>query len=352
MANLRDLREEIKEVQRDREFNLRCKISSSQYQILECVRAKNVDKLKSIINKGESPNFRTDSGDTLLHIVAAMGYSKAANEILRTLVYLDMPLDTADRFGQTPLHIAAERSLEMVKVLLEAGASVNLEDNAGRTALMHVCSCSSEEALPIVHCLLDRNANIFYQDQDGHTALHCLCLSRQKMAVKVEIAYKLLYAGLSATVPDKTGKMALCHELSSALKPRFKNPKAQQTTLLIRILVKAGSNFNPKSNQHKAFVKHVLNLYSDSYHLHILNEFEPVLSLTAVHKLLPIIPKDDENYQQLVKMLRRLSHGIQTLKFMCRNALRTELKGKVLIKVDYLPLPRTLKQYVLLEDES
>jgi ankyrin repeat protein len=44
---------------------------------------------------------------------------------------MDMPLDVSDRFGQTPLHIASERSLEMTTVLLEAGASVNLEDNAG-----------------------------------------------------------------------------------------------------------------------------------------------------------------------------------------------------------------------------
>lgn len=52
-------------------------------------------------------------------------------EMLRTLVYMDMPLDATDRFGQTPLHIAAEKSMEMVTVLLEAGASVNIEDNAG-----------------------------------------------------------------------------------------------------------------------------------------------------------------------------------------------------------------------------
>lgn len=147
------------------------------------------------------------------------------------------------------------------------------------------------------------------------------------------------------------GKMALCHEISRALKPRHKNPKSQQTTPLIRVLVKAGSNFNPKSTQHRTFLKHVLNLYCDSYHLHLLNEFEPVLSLTSVHKLLEIIPNDDENYQQLVLSLTRKSCEIQTLKFMSRNAVRSELKGKILIKVDFLPLPRTLKNYVLLEDE-
>nr|XP_011419184.2 serine/threonine-protein phosphatase 6 regulatory ankyrin repeat subunit C [Crassostrea gigas] len=351
MAKLRDLREEIREVQRDRDFSLKCKISTSQYQILESVRAKNVEKFKSIVNRGESPNFRTDTGDTLLHIVVGMGCSKACMEMLRTLVYMDMPLDATDRFGQTPLHIAAEKSMEMVTVLLEAGASVNIEDNAGRTALLHACSSSCEEAVAIVHCLLDRNANIFAQDQDGHTALHCLCLSRLNMTTRIELAYKLLYAGLSATVPDKIGKMALCHEISRALQPRHKNPKSQQSALLIRTLVKAGSNFNPRSTQHRGFLKHVLNLYSDSYHVHLVNEFEPVLSLTSIKKLLEIIPDDDENYQQLVLSLRRISHKIQTLKFMSRNAVRTELKGKVLIKVDYLPLPRTLKNYVLLEDE-
>lgn len=37
------------------------------------------------------------------------------------------------------------------------------------------------------------------------TALHCLCLSRLNMTSRIELAYKLLYAGLSATVPDKIG---------------------------------------------------------------------------------------------------------------------------------------------------
>ena len=66
----------LQEVQRDPEFSLRCKISSSQYQILESVRSKNVERFKAIINRGESPNFRTDTGDTLLHIVVSMGQSK------------------------------------------------------------------------------------------------------------------------------------------------------------------------------------------------------------------------------------------------------------------------------------
>ena len=42
-------------------------------------------------------------------------------------------LIVSDRFGQTPLHLAAERSSETVRILLEAGANVDIQDNAGNT---------------------------------------------------------------------------------------------------------------------------------------------------------------------------------------------------------------------------
>jgi ankyrin repeat protein len=42
-------------------------------------------------------------------------------------------VDAADKFGRTPLHIAAEKSLDVVQTLLKAGANRQIRDKRGFT---------------------------------------------------------------------------------------------------------------------------------------------------------------------------------------------------------------------------
>jgi ankyrin repeat protein len=52
-------------------------------------------------------------------------------EILYILISFGCAVDTQDRFGETALHVAANKSAQNVQMLLDAGSPVNIQDNAG-----------------------------------------------------------------------------------------------------------------------------------------------------------------------------------------------------------------------------
>jgi hypothetical protein len=73
-------------------------------------------------------------------------------------------------YGLTALLAAAmwNNDVDVIEVLLEAGAEVNAKDNDGRTALMWaVRNCNTEA----VSALLDAGAGAKARDSDGKTAL-------------------------------------------------------------------------------------------------------------------------------------------------------------------------------------
>jgi ankyrin repeat protein len=84
---------------------------------------------------------------------------------------IDAGVDTKGRgeFGNTPLHLAAERgSVEIVQALLRAGAIVNANNRYGRTPL-HLAVCEGHVA--IVKILLKAKANVDAKDHNGETPL-------------------------------------------------------------------------------------------------------------------------------------------------------------------------------------
>ncbi|CAB9521794.1 Ankyrin repeat protein [Seminavis robusta] len=80
-------------------------------------------------------------------------------------------MDTqAGYFGSTQLHIAVSRGREKTAVLLlRAGASPNMRDESGDSALHLVCGPSGRSDL--VELLLGHGASINVQNRDGNTPL-------------------------------------------------------------------------------------------------------------------------------------------------------------------------------------
>lgn len=78
--------------------------------------------------------------------------------------------DEADNFGQTLLMKAAKAGNEwQVKMLLEAGANVNLSDKDGWTALMY--ASRYQEGLTVIDLLLGAGADIKTQNKYGSSAI-------------------------------------------------------------------------------------------------------------------------------------------------------------------------------------
>lgn len=71
--------------------------------------------------------------------------------------------------GDSPLIYAARRNeIEMVRLLLDAGADINYRNDRGETALM---TCSIRGTTELLTLLLERGSDVHAVDDNGHTVL-------------------------------------------------------------------------------------------------------------------------------------------------------------------------------------
>lgn len=115
--------------------------------------------------------------------------------------------------GWTPLMFACDRqdswaALEVVKLLLSAGAHVNLQHWQGATALMVALDAGSEA---VVALLLAARADVTLRDVQGGTALHVAC----KRGLHASAAL-LLAAGGDGSAQTVLGKTPLHYAVCGA----------------------------------------------------------------------------------------------------------------------------------------
>ena len=162
------------------------------------------------------------SGDTVLHLAAA-GHRV---EIARMLLAAGAdPLSAGSRRGSQPLHYAADgclqsphwnakRQVEMIRLLLNAGANIDAQDKNGATPLHRAVRTRCAAA---VNCLLDAGANPAIRNKPGSTAFHLAVQntgrggsgSEQARAAQREILQTFLNRGVSPTLKDARGKTVL-----------------------------------------------------------------------------------------------------------------------------------------------
>jgi hypothetical protein len=111
--------------------------------------------------------------------------------------------------GDTALHLAAAGyRVEIVRLLLAAGADPNAAANRRRSSPLHYAAdgfiispaWDSKRQVTTICCLLDQGANIHSQDKNGATPLHRAVRTRCAAAVRC-----LLRAGSDPTSRNKSG---------------------------------------------------------------------------------------------------------------------------------------------------
>lgn len=112
-------------------------------------------------------------------------------------------LNKVNRDGETPLMSAAwdEENLDVMRLLITAGADVNLVDESGESALSTACNEGNTEAAKL---LVEAGADVNVANDEGHTSLMSAVMWSDAELVEI-----LLKAGANLDAADDEGYTAL-----------------------------------------------------------------------------------------------------------------------------------------------
>jgi ankyrin repeat protein len=154
---------------------------------------QNLNLVRDLINLGII-NVQDEDGCTPLHWAAGEG----SVEIARILIDAGANVNVKDKEGNTPLHIAAnEGEPEIAILLINAKADLNVQDNLGWTPLHTTVYYGAEE---VAWMLIDAGAKLNVQSNIGYTPLHLAA-----SFWRVEIARMLIDAGADQTILNGDG---------------------------------------------------------------------------------------------------------------------------------------------------
>lgn len=138
--------------------------------LLAATHANNIEAAKRLIEAGADVNARDNIQDSPYLYAGARGHL----EILRLTLAHGADLKSTNRYGGTALIPASERGhVETVKTLIEAGVDVDHVNNLGWTALLEavILGDGGARQVQIVRLLVEAGAATGIPDKDGVTAL-------------------------------------------------------------------------------------------------------------------------------------------------------------------------------------
>jgi ankyrin len=126
----------------------------------------NIKMVEFLINKGADVNLQNKYGLTPLHVAASFSFY----EISKILIAAGADNKIFDHGGETALLVAAkEGDDEIVKLLIENGADINVEDILGWTILTVYVDYDDTK---MIEFALENGANKDYKNRFGNTALN------------------------------------------------------------------------------------------------------------------------------------------------------------------------------------
>ena len=150
-------------------------------------------------------------------------------EIVRVLLRAGADVNAANERGGTPLMFLRDNAtVDLVRELLSAGVKVNARDESGGTALMNAASQNKYE---VVKELIEAGAKFDLHDTEGRTALMFAATNEDSRIAKL-----LIDAGADINETDHDGKAALSMAAEQG------DPET------VKILISFNANVNSRDN--------------------------------------------------------------------------------------------------------
>ena len=148
------------------------------YALLRAIAGGSTDAAGDLLDQGADPDFRDDSGRTLLTIAAGDEYS--ANRT-RLLLRHGASVNLTGSDGDTALLVAADRyQPDTVRALFDYGADPKAADRDGNTALIRAAASKhswEEDRKPLIGILLKGGVDPAAKNRHGVTALMMLAFN-------------------------------------------------------------------------------------------------------------------------------------------------------------------------------
>ncbi|KAF2726472.1 ankyrin, partial [Polyplosphaeria fusca] len=171
--------------------------------LLSSIRHHNDSLFSMLLIEGQHfDEVDSDGRGVLWHIVES-GFSRMMP--LFKILELGLEPDVSDKFGETPLHCAVRsQSLDDATTFVRAGADVTRKLSDGTTVL-HLATQNLD--LDMIRCLLDGGASVNAVDDCQQSAIHALFLQapHEEPSSVFAVARLLLSRGASTSSTDSSG---------------------------------------------------------------------------------------------------------------------------------------------------
>ena len=187
-----------------------------------------LDIVKMLVEAGTGVRATDNKGCTCLMLAAYSGHT----ETVRYLVGLpDVDVNHLSAHTHTALQFAVdEGEVDVVQVLIDAGADINIQNDEGSSPLNTACASG---ALDVVKMLVEAGAGLRATDNKGHTCLILAARFRQTKIVRYLVGLPEVELNHRDTVKNFT---ALHYSVEN------------EDTDVVRVLIDAGADIETRGN--------------------------------------------------------------------------------------------------------
>uniref|UniRef100_A0A6C0C6D5 Uncharacterized protein n=1 Tax=viral metagenome TaxID=1070528 RepID=A0A6C0C6D5_9ZZZZ len=217
-------------------------------ELIDAVRNNNIKRVREIISKGDvNINILDDGGNTALHHAVDNGYINIVRELLNSPnININIKNRPMGQDDATPLMIACSNIIpndnirvEIAKLLIEAGADVNTQDNEGNTVLInlsHTDRTTTKVRLSLIKLLIENGADPSIPNNHGTTVenrpLIKIALSKVYEDIFKEFNPKQRLAFSKIMIDDKNTPEDIIRKILDLLTKKYGKPSSINKKLL------------------------------------------------------------------------------------------------------------------------
>ncbi|XP_044288053.1 ankyrin repeat and SOCS box protein 18 [Varanus komodoensis] len=306
----------------------------------EACTGGHTDCAELLLEHKANPNLLDEDGHAPLHLCTSQNTLGCAKALVRFGALVNLPSEESQ---DTPIHLAAKHGLyEHVHLYLRYGATVDKKNSLEETALSVACGEAKkvedqERYLQVCKLLLTYGAEVNTVDEEVKTPLHKASRNAHHGLVQLLLQWK---ADVNAI--DYNGAYPMSSILQAAAFKQEMRPYLTVQTLLNHGSQKIWPTAFVKVLKSCASVPEIIEILSNSYsHLPISEKWVEVIPKEEFQKHLPFY----ESFFRQTYTVRHLQH-------LCRCAIRRRLGDRCHFLIPCLPVPQSLKNYLLLDPEG